>query len=395
MDTSLLIGTMALQERQSTLDRDVELDALSCGFTQNASCTGTLARLGGDEFGLLLVDCKEMRGQLIAADVLAAVNDFHFSFGSKSFKVGVSVGLTVISREHTHVAEVIGEADCACYWAKEQGKGRVVTFAASDMNLAARRSETGWVARIKDAFHDNRFILFHQDYRVLNASAGHNDRLEVLLRMVGEDGEIIAPGRFLPAPERYNLMPMIDRWIIHEVFSRYDALLEQRGGRTLTCAINLSGASINCAGMLEYICEQARQYKLGPGTICFELTETVAVNNLQVADEFMRQCNALGFQFALDDFGVGTSSFGYLKNLPVSYLKIDGSFVKNIEHDSIDETMVETINRIGHILGKKTIAEYAENEAIVEKLVRLGVDYAQGYGVCVPKPLFSQVEAVH
>lgn len=351
--------------------------------------TDTLARLGGDEFGLLLEGCDEKRGQLIAQEIMAAVNEFSFSYASKTFSVGVSIGLTVITSEHISVAEAVGEADCACYWAKEQGKDKVLVFVASDMNLAARRSETGWVGKINDAFKNNRFVLYYQPYRTLNTSAGFGNHLEVLLRMSGEDGEIIAPGRFLPAAERYNLMPAIDRWVIHEVFSRYASLATSHGDAPLTCAINLSGASINSEGLLEFIRRNAQQYQLGPGTICFELTESVAVHNLQVAAEFINECKSMGFRFALDDFGTGTSSFGYLKNLPVDYLKIDGSFVKNLEHDSVDYTMVETINHIGHLLGKRTVAEFAENESTITKLGEIGVDFAQGYGISPPKPLFD------
>jgi EAL domain-containing protein (putative c-di-GMP-specific phosphodiesterase class I) len=258
------------------------------------------------------------------------------------------------------------------------------------MALAARRSEIGWVARINAAFEDDRFVLYHQNYRVLNTSSDHRRHLEVLIRMIGEHGEIIAPGLFLPAAERYNLMPKIDRWVIHAVFSHYQTLVAERGGFPLTCAINLSGASINADGFIDYIRAEAQRYAMGSASICFELTETVAVNNLQAAAEFIRACKAIGFQFALDDFGTGTSSFGYLKKLPVDFLKIDGGFVKDIESDPVDQAMTETINNIGHLMGMKTIAEYAENEAIVEKLKLMGVDYAQGYGVSLPSPLFPR-----
>ncbi len=351
--------------------------------------TDTLARLGGDEFGLLLEGCDIQRARLITAEILAAVKDFHFAWESKVFTVGISIGLTAISPDHLSVPEVLGEADSACYWAKEQGRNRICVYLASDMDLAARRSETGWVARINAAFEEKRFVLFQQTYRTLSTGADINTHLEILIRMIGENGEIIPPGRFLPAAERYNLMPEIDRWVIHEVFSQYHHLVAERGGAPLTCAINLSGASINSEGFLDYVRKQMHQYKLSPGSICFELTETVAVNNLEAAAAFIQECKAIGCQFALDDFGTGTSSFGYLKNLPVDYLKIDGGFVKNIEHDSVDFAMAETINRIGHIMGKQTVAEYAENEAIVEILRTMGVDFAQGYGVCLPKPLFA------
>lgn len=351
----------------------------------------TLARLGGDEFGLLLEDCDDKRGQLIATEIMSAVKNYHFHWESKVATVGVSIGLTMITKDHTSVAEVVGEADCACYWAKEQGENRVLLFVPDNINLVSRRSEAGWVGRINDALNTNRFVLFQQTYKTLHRMAIHNEHLEILLRMLGDDGELILPECFLPAAERYKLMPEIDRWVIHEVFSRYDAFIAQRGGKTLTCSINLSGASINSDGFFEFIRKQAQQYEIKPGTICFELTETVTINNLQTAVDFIRGCKAIGFLIALDDFGVGTSSFGYLKNIPADYLKIDGSFIKNIERDRVDRTMVETINRVGHLLGKLTIAESAENEAIVEILDAIGVDFAQGCGVSPPIPLFAPV----
>ena len=354
----------------------------------------TLARLGGDEFGILLDGCDPQRGQVIAAEILAAVRDFQFSWESKLFTIGVSIGLTTITAEHQTVAEVLGEADSACYWAKEQGRNRVCVYLSSDMDLAARRSETSWVARINAAFAENRFVLYHQSYRALNPSSEVREHLEILLRMIGEDGELILPGRFLPAAERYNLISDIDRWVINEVFSHYNEIVADRGGAALTCAINLSGASINSEGFLEFIRKKVLQYRLKPGAICFELTETVAVNNMQAAANFVRECKEMGIQFALDDFGTGTSSFGYLRNLPVDYLKIDGGFVRNIENDTVDLAMTETINRIGHIMGKRVVAEFAENEAIIEALRAMGVDFAQGYGVCMPSPfLAANVEA--
>ena len=351
--------------------------------------TDTLARLGGDEFALLLVGCETRRGELIAQEIMTAVRDFNFIWESKSFTVGASIGLTTISADHLNVTEIVAEADCACYWAKEKGGNRVCIYQASDMDLAARRSEAGWVTRINAAFAENRFVLYHQTYRTLDLESGYNEHLEVLLRMIGEDGEIIAPGHFLPAAERYSLMPKIDCWVIHQVFSGYHRIVAERGGQPLTCSINLSGASINNDDVLAYIRQQAQEYPLGPGAICFELTETVAVNNLEAAAGFIRECKAMGFAFALDDFGTGTSSFGYLKNLPVEYLKIDGEFVRNIESDGVNRAMTETINQIGHLLGKKTVAEFAENENIIEKLRVMGVDFAQGYGVCEPRPLFG------
>jgi EAL domain-containing protein (putative c-di-GMP-specific phosphodiesterase class I) len=259
--------------------------------------------------------------------------------------------------------------------------------------MAARRREMGWIARINLALAEDRFTLYHQSYRPLTAAAGDSPHLEVLLRMIDEEGQLVQPGSFLPAAERYHLMPAIDRWVIGRVFAGYRALRAARGGGPLTCAINLSGSSLNAEGFLEFVRLHSRLHALPERAICFEITETAAINNLRSAAEFIRECKALGFLFALDDFGTGTSSFGYLKNLPVDYLKIDGGFVRNLEHDAIDKAMTETINHIGHIMGIKTVAEYAENEAIISELRAMGVDYAQGYGVCVPSALFEPARA--
>ena len=351
----------------------------------------TLARLGGDEFGLLLEGCSLERAQFIAADLLAAVGDFRFNWDAKVFTIGVSIGLAAVTGDSSSSAEVLSMADTACYWAKEQGRNRVCVYRTGDSDMAARRREMGWIARINSALAEDRFTLYHQSYLPLNAAAGGRKHLEVLLRMIDEEGNLVQPGSFLPAAERYNLMPAIDRWVVSTVFARYHALVAERGGEPLTCAINLSGTSLNAEGFLDFVRQQALEHALPPHSICFEITETAAINNLRKAAEFIQECKSMGFLFALDDFGTGTSSFGYLKNLPVDYLKIDGGFVKNLERDAIDKAMTETINRIGHIMGIKTVAEYAENDAIIEELRSMGVDYAQGYGVCMPTPLFERI----
>jgi EAL domain-containing protein (putative c-di-GMP-specific phosphodiesterase class I) len=303
--------------------------------------------------------------------------------------VGLSLGLATADAGLT-ASEVLAMADTACYLAKEQGRDRVCVFSAGDNEMAARRRETGWVARIESALAQDRFVLYHQRYRALKAGAGARAHLEVLLRLVDEDGKLVMPGSFIPAAERYNLMPAIDRWVIRKVFAGYRSLLREEGGATgLTCAVNLSGTSLNSEGLIDFIREEARAARLPARAICFEITETAAIHDLQAAERFMRECKALGFEFALDDFGIGSSSFGYLRRLPVDYLKIDGSFVRNIEHDPVDRAMTETINQVGHLLGIRTVAEYAENDRIIEILRQIGVDYAQGFGVSRPSPLFA------
>ncbi len=354
----------------------------------------TLARLGGDEFGLLLEGCDTEHGGFIANELLSTVEEFQFFWEKQVYTVGISIGLTTITSRSFNANEILGEADSACYWAKEQGRHRVCVFQASDMDLAARRSETGWVGRINSALKDNRFVLYHQTYRSLNKDAESRLHLEVLLRMVSESGELILPARFLPAAERYNLITEIDRWVINKVFSGFHTLLTAHSYTALMVNINLSGASINSLNSLQFIKDKIAEFNIDPKALCFEVTETVAVKHLRAAIEFINECKKIGIKFALDDFGTGTSSFGYLKNLPVDYLKIDGGFVQNLEKDPVDRAMTETINRIGHIMGKKTIAEFAENQSIINILDDMGVDFAQGYGICLPTPLFTDGEHV-
>ncbi len=346
----------------------------------------TLARLGGDEFGVLLEGCALDRAQLIAADLLAAVRDHRFQWEGKAFTVGVSIGLVAIHSGTGNRAEVFSAADTACYTAKEQGRNRVCVFHSSDADMAQRRIDMGWAARLTRALEEDRLVLYYQPYLSLGAHSAEGRHIEILLRLIDEDGKLVPPGSFLPAAERYNVMPAIDRWIVKTVFARYRDLLAQMGA-PLTCAINLSGTTLNSDGILEFIREQSEKHQLPPGAICFEITETAAINNMRHATQFMRDLKALGFCFALDDFGIGTSSLAYLKTLPVDYLKIDGSFVRNIVNDPVDRAMADTINRVGHIMGLQTVGEYAESAEVISELRALGVDFAQGYGVQRPQAL--------
>ena len=350
-----------------------------------------LARLGGDEFGLLLEGCDPVQGKVIANELINALESFQFYCDAHIYTVGVSIGLTTITSNSSLVVNtLIGEADSACYWAKEHGRNQVCHFLANDMDLAAKRNQMGWVGRITSALKDNRFVLYHQKYRLLNKSLGMRLHLEVLLRMVDENDAIITPEHFLPAAERYDLIQEIDRWVINQVLSNFHHLAAMHKDRALMVNINLSGASINSGSgnLLKYIQDKIVEFNVNPESLCFEVTETVAVKNIQSATEFINECKKIGVKFALDDFGSGSSSFSYLKNLPVDYLKIDGSFIKNLETSEVDKEMVGAINRIGHLMGKIVVAEFAENEAIIAILNEIGVDFAQGYGVCFPLPLF-------
>ena len=365
---------------------DAMLKQLAAVLQARLRESDTLARLGGDEFGVLLEGCHLERAQLIAADLLAAVRDHRFQWTGKAFAVGVSIGLVAINGGTGSRVEVFSAADTACYAAKEQGRNRVCVFHSSDADMTRRRSEMSWASRLTRALEEQRLRLHYQPYLPLGQGSARGRHVEILLRLVDEDGGLVAPGSFMAAAERYNIMPGIDRWVIQEVFSRYHDLTQQLGS-PLTCAINLSGTTLNSDGILDFIRQQAQQHALPPGAVCFEITETAAINNLRHATQFMRELKALGFAFALDDFGVGTSSLAYLKTLPVDYLKIDGSFVRNIATDSVDRAMADTINRVGHIMGLQTVAEHAESQDVISELRALGVDFAQGFGVQRPQTL--------
>jgi len=365
---------------------DALLKELSLLLLDRLRKSDTLARLGGDEFGVLLEGCPFERAELIAADLLAAVRDLRFSWESKSFAVGVSIGLVPITSESASRTDIFAAADSACYSAKEQGRNRVCTFRSAGVELADRRRDMNWAGRIGSALQEDRFVLYYQPYRALAKEGESGNHIEILLRLVDEEGNLVLPGSFIPAAERYNLMPSIDRWVIRATFSRYHELVACLGA-PLTCAVNLSGTSLGDEDLAQYIGEQARLFAIGPGAICFEITETAAINDLRRATRFIKAVKELGFLFALDDFGSGSSSFGYLKNLPVDFLKIDGAFVQDIATDPLDRAMAETINRIGHLMGLKTIGEFAETDGVIEELRAMGVDYAQGYGIQVPQPL--------
>jgi EAL domain-containing protein (putative c-di-GMP-specific phosphodiesterase class I) len=244
-----------------------------------------------------------------------------------------------------------------------------------------------WVGRIHKALEEDRFCLYAQKIVPLQPGTGMNPHVELLIRMVDEHGELIAPGNFIQAAEHYNLMPAIDRWVVRTAFSTLAELREQKSTNSIdTYAINLSGESLSDERFLEIAREQFSQFGIPHATICFEITETAAIENLGKARHFIQQLRALGCKFSLDDFGAGMSSFAYLKDLPVDFLKIDGGFVKNMLNDPIDGAMVEAINKIGHVMGKHTIAEFVENEDVLAKLRAIGVDFAQGYGIAIPRP---------
>ena len=343
----------------------------------------TLARLGGDEFGVLLESCSLDEAMQAAESLRLAISEYKFMWDDRSFRLGVSIGVVPISAENEDVAALLSAADSACAAAKEAGRNRIHSFQENDIDLMRRRREMQWAARINNALEENRFELFRQTIQPLQMEE-EGAHYEILLRMRDEQGGIISPGLFIEAAERYGITPGIDRWVIRSAFRWLVSEADERE-RLALCSINLSGQSLGDEKFLPFVVDQFQMSGLDATKICFEITETAAIASYSQANRFINALKELGCKFALDDFGTGLSSFGYLKHFPVDYLKIDGSFVKEILHDPIDREMVRSINEIGHLTGKQTIAEFAENEEIITMLRGMGIDYAQGYGVSEPK----------
>lgn len=345
----------------------------------------TLSRLGGDEYGVLLENVA-LEDALRTAEVLRdAVKNFRFEWDERVFRIACSVGVVPITADNADVASILSAAEGACGAAKEQGRNRVYSFAENDIELMRRRRETQWAARISAALDEGRFELYRMPIMPLQAQE-QGEHYEILVRMRDETGKIVSPDHFIAAAERYNITPAIDRWVIENTFRWLVSEADERE-RLVMCAINLSGQSLGDDKFLPYVIEQLSKSGLDASRICFEITETSAVGNISQANRFIRSLKALGCKFSLDDFGTGLSSFNYLKNFPVDYLKIDGSFVRGILHDNIDRAMVSSITEIGHLTGKLVIAEFAESTEIIQMLTTLGVDYAQGYGIAQPSRL--------
>ena len=354
----------------------------------------TLARIGGDEFGVLLENCQPEAASRIAEKLRQTLTDFQFAWANLSFNIGVSIGLVNIQQGLFTLAEVLRQADTACYIAKEKGRNRVQVYHADDSELTSRQGEMEWVGRLQRAIDENRFVLYAQDIKPLRGPCGAGVHCELLIRMVDERGKLVPPMAFIPAAERYNLMQAIDRWVLRTALTTLSSIRADLAREQIDlCAINLSGASINDERFLKFVREQLDHFAVPHHTICFEVTETVAIANLDKAAYFIRELKELGCRFSLDDFGAGMSSFGYLKRLPVDFLKIDGGFVKDMANDPIDRAMVEAINSVGHVMGKQTIAEFVDSEQVIAALREIGVDYAQGYGVAQLRPFEPTLQA--
>jgi diguanylate cyclase (GGDEF)-like protein len=361
---------------------DALLKQLSEIIQSHVRSTDLLARLSGDEFGILLERCSKDRAIEVAEAIRGSIEGYRFEWQDSFTTVRCSIGVVLVTSENNDdVANLMSSADVACYSAKDMGRNQIHFYRDSDASL--RHEEMKWVSRITSAVEEDRFELYYQP--IIGIGDRHSDRrhYELLLRMRDESGELVGPNQFIPAAERYNLMSTLDRWVIHEALSEL-ADRSEEGEARYTIAINLSGTSLSEDRFLDFVIEELKSQKLPPGAICFEITETAAISNLSRVVHFMQTLKKLGCKFSLDDFGSGLSSFTYLKNLPVDYLKIDGQFIRNVAEDSVDEEMVRAIHQVGSAMGIETIAERVENREVLDKLGALGVEFAQGFYIARP-----------
>jgi len=360
-----------------------QIATLLCDVVREAD---TVARLGGDEFAVLLEHCTSIQALEVAEKIRESISRFTFIWNDKPFKVGVSIGVVPIEESVRTADDLLRDADLACYAAKDSGRNRVHVYHIADKALEKRHSDMNWVSLIRNAIDENRLVLYAQQVRSLDFPEGV-DHFEVLVRYIDDDGKLVLPGVFLPAVERYDLAPDLDRWVIQNILNEKEIVDNLKSNNRLRVNINLSGHTLNDPSIVDFVSEALARSKLPPRTICFEITETAAVANLHATAKFMREIKLLGCEFALDDFGIGVSSFAYLKNLPVDYLKIDGSFVEDIDTNPVNRAMVTAINDIGHVMKIKTVAEFVANSKVCNVLQSLDLDYVQGYFIHKPCPI--------
>ena len=353
-------------------------------FNRQLRKSDLLARLGGDEFGLILDCCEPEQAIKTAESLRNSLCELPFSWNGRAFNITCSIGITPILTTSEDEAALLQAADSACHMAKEQGRNRIIMTYQDDIELAARRVQMEWIERIRRAIETDKLYLDAQ--KIVSLSSDNTSHIEVLVRMLGDNNEVIPPNAFIPAAERFNLVHLIDRWVIHKVCSHLQSYPLKLNNIDV-CHINISGKSFDHEDFTQFTIETIKQYNIPANSLCFEITETAAISNLTQVCEFMEQLKAMGSSFALDDFGAGLSSFAYLKQFPVKYLKIDGAFVRNMANDNTDKAMVNAISNIGKTLGKVIVAEFVEDEQALTYLKEMGVEFAQGYYLHKPERL--------
>lgn len=351
-----------------------------------------IGRLGGDEFGVLFVDCGEARARELCDGLMQTVRNFLFTWRDRSFDVAISIGLTAFLPENESAAAELAKADVACHMAKHLGRDRIHVYRDGDASVIRHHGDMHLVSTITTALNGGRFRLFVQPIAPLAGASGADMHYEVLVRMLDDNGDLMVPNRFIPAAEQYILMPAVDRWIIHQLFSSQGEALRAwhaDGQADFLFAVNLSGTSVADESFLPYLRRQFEVHRVPPAAICFEVTETAAIRDMDAARAFMEELVAMGCSLALDDFGSGLASYSYLRALPVRYLKIDGSFVHDMTTNPVNHALVASINQVAHVLGLQSIAEWAEDDDIIAALRALQVDFAQGYAIGAPVPVAS------
>jgi EAL domain-containing protein (putative c-di-GMP-specific phosphodiesterase class I) len=357
-------------------------------FRSSLRESDVLARLGGDEFGVLLLGCPLKHAEDIAEKIRKSVEDYRFQFEEKLFRVGTSIGVVPILDGVTASTELMKAVDSACYVAKEQGRNRVHVSRPDDKEIAQHHGQMQWMQRIQRAVEENEFVLYSQSIVSVEKASQQGRHIELLLRMVenrGGEQHIIPPAAFLPAAERYHLMPLIDRWVLNRALHKL-ASDDPDVADLTTCAINLSGQSVTDLKLYDYIVKLLDTTGLDPRRICFEITESTVIANMETAKQFVNGLRKIGCRFALDDFGSGLSTFDYLKQLNVDYVKLDGSLVRDVATSRVSQAMVHAVNYVAHVMGMKSIAEFVESEPIMKALSKLSVDYGQGYAIEKPRP---------
>ena len=349
----------------------------------------TVARLGGDEFGVLLEDCPPEKAWQLVSNLHQCINEFQFQWNDQSFHVGASIGLVPINSSDTTLDELLAAADRACYVAKDGGRNRVHLYRSDDIAVANTRGEIRWVNRIQRALEEDRLVICLQPIQAVSASAPPGELCEVLVRLIDEKGALVNPSAFLPAAERYNLSTELDRRVL-DVALRHFTANRERLDQLSIAFVNLSSQTFGNRSFLDYVKERANHYEMPPEKLCFEISERTALARFDDAKDFVDSLRQLGCRFALDDFGRGAYSFRYLKELQVDFVKIDGSFVKNMLNDPMDLVVVRAINDIARLSNAATIAEYVESADILANLAELGIDYAQGFAVGRPMPIAEQ-----
>ncbi|MGN6513614.1 MAG: putative bifunctional diguanylate cyclase/phosphodiesterase, partial [Lysobacteraceae bacterium] len=380
-----------INDTSGHLAGDQLLSQLALAMAEQLRGGDILARLGGDEFGILAHDTRMEGAQALAERLRTRIEGFVYVWEKQSYTISVSIGVVLLDHPGITLGEALSQADAACYIAKDLGRNRVHFYSEQDDETLRRRGEMEWANRLRWIVDEGRLLLHYQEVVPLQGQGDGEPYVELLLRLHDEDGQLVFPGAFLPAAERYGMMPLLDRWVIATSLSHFDRL-HASGRAPGCCAINLSASTLEDEGLADYVLDLVARHRVEPRRLCFEITETEAMRNVARAMRFIDRVRAIGCKVALDDFGAGMSSFGYLKNLPVDTIKIDGSFVRDIEGDAMSRSIVEAICKIGHQRGLDVVAEWVADDGVVPLLRGLGVDYGQGFALHRPEPALFQRE---